>query len=128
MRARRTAGHCLETDPVNARAIKAQIDTLEGYASNNANRKTRIVNDMKAKLERSITDASTKLADRLERQVRDAIETHSADHPAWLASFIERVVYAGLPTAAGYLEFQARVLQALRCPATGRFAVSPLRP
>ena len=122
------AGHCLEIEPIRTKVLQAQIDALEGYASNDAARKKRIVDAMKTNLERSFADAADRLVVRLERQVRDAIELHSDGRPAWLAAYIERVVYSGLPTAAAYAQFEADVLRAYRCPATGRYPAGLSRP
>ena len=115
-------------EPLNTKAAQAKIDALESHVSNDAARKKRIVDSMKAHLERSVADAKDRVAERLDRQVREAVELHSGGRGDWLASYIQRVVHSAVPTAASYLEFEAHVLAAYRCRATGRYPPGLTRP
>jgi uncharacterized protein HemX len=115
-------------EPLRTKGLQAQIDALESYKSNDAARKKRIVDAMKANLERSLADAAQKLGVRLERQVREAVELHSGGRGDWLASYIERVVRSAIPSTPAYREFEAHVLAAYRCRTTGRFPPSLTRP
>ena len=115
-------------EPLGTKGAQAKIDALESYVSNDAARKKRIVDAMKAHLERSVADAKDRVAKRLGRQVREAVGLHSKGAHGWLASYIERVVHSAVPTTASYLEFEAHVLAAYRCRATGRYPPGLTRP
>jgi hypothetical protein len=122
------AGHCLEMEPVRNKRLQAQIKTLEGYTSIDPVRKERIVAAMRTNMEHTFADAGDRMASRLKRQVREAIDLHSGGNPKWLASFVEGVVYSALPTPSAYRAFEARVLAAYRCPVTGRYPPGLSRP
>lgn len=126
--ARAPAGHCLEMESVCGKTLRAQIEALESYPSVNVERKRRILDTMRAKLERSQVEARLRNAARLGRRVRESVELHSGGDPRWLPSFVERVVYSGVPTPDAYRAFETLVLAAHRCPATGRFPPGLSRP
>jgi hypothetical protein len=115
-------------EPPRTKRIQAQIDALEGYTSTDPARKKRIVDAMRANLDISFADAANRMVARLQRQVRDSIDLHSGGNAAWLASYIEGVVYSTIPTPAAYRVFEAHVLAAYRCPATGRYPPGLTRP
>jgi hypothetical protein len=123
-----SAGHCLEMEPVGTKALQARLDAVQAHAASDPYHNKRMVDAVRANVERSAADAKHKMASRLSKQVREAIDLHSAGDGRWLASFIERVVYSGVPAPAAYSVFEAHVLAAYRCPATGRYPSALTRP
>ena len=115
-------------EPVGTKTMQARLDAVQAHAASDPYHNKRVVDAVRTNMERSFADAKDKMATRLSKQVREAVDLHSGGNPRWLASFVERVVYSGIPAPGAYSVFEAHVLAAYRCPATGRYPSALTRP
>ncbi len=96
----------------------------EGASAHWPERKQRLIQSFQDQIAAANAKGSARLNERLQK----AIERHSGSDPMWLQQYVSNVLrgYSERPPSWPYAAFEAAVLMATRCPATGRLL--PVRP
>jgi hypothetical protein len=121
------SGNCLDLRPLAAGPLEEQIRLLEARTDGGPSwpaRRDGLIEALRARIA-----AATRLnADRLGRCLGGTIDRHFGGDPQWLEAYVTSLLrgYTAGAEGACYRGFEAAVLRALRCPATGRLlAVRP---